>query len=141
MAIHQFTLSLPMMLYRTLQVVMPRFRRIFSEFGITEQQWRVLRVLWECDEVALQELAGVALISSPSLVGIVDRLQANGLVSRRRSEQDRRNVFVRATPKGQDLKAQLMPRVQDTYLDLKHSVDAEVWADVLEGLKEISSIE
>jgi DNA-binding MarR family transcriptional regulator len=49
MAIDQFTRSLPMMLYRTLDTVMPRFRSIFNEFGLTEQQWRVLRVLWETD--------------------------------------------------------------------------------------------
>jgi DNA-binding MarR family transcriptional regulator len=43
----EFSRSLPMLLYRTLDAVMPRFRRIFNEFGLTEQQWRVLRVLWQ----------------------------------------------------------------------------------------------
>ena len=141
MAIQQFSESLPIMLYRALDAIMPRFRRIFSDFGLTEQQWRVLRVLWEHDEIALKKLATLALIPAPSLVGIVDRLQKNGLAERRRSDSDRRNVFVLATPKGQALEQQIMPRVQNTYLELKSSMDAVVWRDMLNGLHELSSVE
>ncbi len=57
----EFSHSLPMMLYRTLDTVMPRFRQIFSEFGLTEQQWRVLRVLWQHEQIAFRELAGLPL--------------------------------------------------------------------------------
>ena len=70
---NDFQRSLPMMLYRTLDCVLPAFRQIYQEFGITEQQWRVLRVLWETDSQSLLALAEATLISSPSLVGIVDR--------------------------------------------------------------------
>ena len=52
MTTQEFSRSLPMMLIRALDAVMPRFRDIFKEFGLTEQQWRVLRVLWEQDEIA-----------------------------------------------------------------------------------------
>ena len=96
----EFSHSLPMMLYRTLDAVMPRFRQIFSEFGLTEQQWRVLRVLWQHEQIAFRELADLTLIPPPSLVGVVDRLTNSGLASRRRSDTDRRNVFVYATSKG-----------------------------------------
>ena len=141
MAIQQFSESLPIMLYRALDVIMPRFRRIFSDFGLTEQQWRVLRVLWEHKEIALKELAALSLIPAPSLVGIVDRLQKSGLVERRRSESDRRNVFVLATQQGQELERQIMPRVQKEYLELKSSMDAALWRDLLRGLHELSSFE
>ena len=107
MAIHDFSRSLPMMLYRALDAVMPRFRRIFNEFGLTEQQWRVLRVLWVVNGVSLRELADLTLIPAPSLVGVVDRLQKSGLITRRRSDADRRVVFVVATPAGLDLQQTL----------------------------------
>ena len=74
--------SLPMRLYRALDAVMPAFRQVFSEFGLTEQQWRVLRVLWEQGAVPLSSLASATLIPAPSLVGVVDRLTRNGLVAR-----------------------------------------------------------
>lgn len=140
MAIQQFSRSLPMMLYRTLDAVMPRFRSIFNEFGLTEQQWRVLRVLWEGDAVPLGELAASTLIPAPSLVGIVDRLENMALVSRRRSDADRRVVFIGATRAGSDLEDQIMPRVAKAYADLKLSVDARVWEQLLTGLEQIASL-
>lgn len=138
MAMQQFSRSLPMMLYRTLDAVMPRFRQIFNEFGLTEQQGRVLRVLWEQDEIALGELAGLTLLPTPSLVGIVDRLTSAGLVTRRRSDKDRRVVHIVATDKGQALEAEIMPRIAAAYASLKQAVDAEAWRQVLEGLQQIS---
>lgn len=139
MAIEQFTHSLPMMLYRTLDTVMPRFRKIFNDFGITEQQGRVLRVLWERQQVTLKVLSELTLIPTPSLVGIVDRLQGSGLVARRRSATDRRKVYVLATPKGVELEAEILPRLASAYVALKQSVDAETWEQVLNGLERISA--
>ncbi len=137
----EFSHSLPMMLYRTLDAVMPRFRQIFSEFGLTEQQWRVLRVLWQHEQIAFRELADLTLIPPPSLVGVVDRLTKSGLASRRRSDTDRRNVFVQATGQGQALEAKVRPRVDKAYAELRSSVDAKTWNDLIAGLEQISSID
>jgi homoprotocatechuate degradation regulator HpaR len=137
MAIDQFSGSLPMMLYRTLDTVMPRFRKIFNDFGITEQQWRVLRVLWEHDAVTVNRLAELTLIPAPSLVGIVDRLERDERVIRQRSQADRRKVNVVLIAKGVELEDQVMPRVAATYADLKKSVDSTTWEQVLRGLQEI----
>jgi homoprotocatechuate degradation regulator HpaR len=138
MAIDQFTRSLPMMLYRTLDAVMPRFRKIFNDFGLTEQQWRVLRVLWETDDVTIKDLADLTLIAAPSLVGIVDRLERDGLVTRQRSTTDRRKVNVLVTTAGSELEDRIMPRVASAYVELKQSVDAETWSQVLVGLQRIA---
>ena len=135
----EFSHSLPMMLYRTLDAVMPRFRQIFSEFGLTEQQWRVLRVLWQHEQIAFRELADLTLIPPPSLVGVVDRLTKSGLANRRRSDTDRRNVFVQATSKGQALEAKVRPRVDKAYAELRSSVNAKTWNDLIAGLEQISS--
>jgi len=137
MAIDQFSGSLPMMLYRTLDTVMPRFRKIFNDSGITEQQWRVLRVLWEHEAVTINRLAELTLIPAPSLVGIVDRLERDERVIRQRSQADRRKVNVVLIAKGIELEDQVMPRVAAAYADLKQSVDSTTWEQVLRGLQEI----
>ena len=137
----EFSHSLPMMLYRTLDAVMPRFRQIFSEFGLTEQQWRVLRVLWQHEQIAFRELADLTLIPPPSLVGVVDRLTSSGLASRRRSDTDRRNVFVYATGKGMALESDVRPRVDKAYAELRRSVDEKTWDALIAGLEQISSID
>ncbi len=137
----EFSHSLPMMLYRTLDAVMPRFRQIFSEFGLTEQQWRVLRVLWQHEQIAFRELSDLTLIPPPSLVGVVDRLTSSGLASRRRSDTDRRNVFVYATGKGMALESDVRPRVDKAYAELRRSVDEKTWDALIAGLEQISSID
>jgi homoprotocatechuate degradation regulator HpaR len=141
MATQEFSRSLPMMLYRALDTVMPRFRRIFNEFGLTEQQWRVLRVLWEHQEVAFHRLASLTLIPAPSLVGVIDRLSKSGLVERHRSDLDRRNVSIRATRKGRALEAKIGPRVEAAYAELRSAIDTDEWQQLIDGLDRLASID
>lgn len=129
-----------MMLYRALDVVMPRFRRIFNEFGLTEQQWRVLRALWEQDEIAFNALSETTLIPAPSLVGVVDRLGKSGLVERRRSKTDRRNVSVFATRKGKALHAEVRPRVEEAYADLRGRINKKDWKQLIAALDKLASV-
>lgn len=133
-----FETSLPMVLYHTLDAVMPPFRAIFAGFGLTEQQWRVLRVLWEQDGRPLLALAERTLIQAPSLVGVVDRLQRNGLVERRRSRQDRRVVRICLTGRGRALKARVTPLVDAAYSRIEHSVTEAEWTDLLATLRKIA---
>jgi homoprotocatechuate degradation regulator HpaR len=137
----QFSQSLPMLLYAAIDVVMPRFRQIFKEAGITEQQWRVLRVLWDIEEISHSDLAQLTLISPPSLIGVLDRLSTMQLVARRRSNQDRRMVYISSTPAGRDLRDQILPAVQQSYFDLKASVDPATWRSLVDGLAELVSTE
>ena len=139
MATLEFSRSLPMLLYRALDAVMPRFRRIFNEFGLTEQQWRVLRVLWEHDDIAFGDLAEQTLIPAPSLVGVVDRLARQDLVARRRSEADRRNVFVHATDEGRALHRDVQPRVDAAYAELKRSISDEEWNRLITSLERLAA--
>ena len=137
MPIDQFSRSLPIMLYRTIDAVMPRFRRIFKASGLTEPQWRVLRVLWDQNEVAFHTLAELTVIAAPSLVGVIDRLEDRGLVSRRRSVHDRRVVDIALTAEGRGLEHQVMPEVARTYAELKQSVDPIAWQQLMAGLDEV----
>lgn len=134
MSIEQFTDSLPMRLYAALDVVMPRFRRIFKDVGITEQQWRVLRVLWEVESISQSALANLCRIPPPSLVGVLDRLQNMQMIERQRSAEDRRVMHVSATRKGRELRDVVIPAVQQSYFELKASVDDETWRSLLRGL-------
>ncbi len=132
-----FDRSLPMMLYRTLDTVMPPFRRIFSEFGLTEQQWRVLRILWERDGCALMELAEATLIPGPSLVGIIDRLERDELVQRRRSDSDRRVVQVFLAHQGKRLEQLVSPRVDEAYAALEASISHTSWAQMIQAMNQL----
>jgi homoprotocatechuate degradation regulator HpaR len=134
-----FDNSLPMIVYRTLDAIMPNFRELFSQYELTEQQWRVLRVLWNSGRVTSVQLAQNTLLPAPSLVGIVDRLEKKGLVVRLRSDQDRRVVFVSATPIGKALGKEVAPYVDEINEKIQSAVSEREWKSMQRTLEKISA--
>ena len=59
----------------------------------------------------MNELAAVLACDNSNVTGLVDRLEARGLVTRRASPEDRRVKRVVLTPEGERLRAQLLERV------------------------------
>ena len=131
--------SLPMILYRALDAVMPAYRELFARHGLTEQQWRVLRVIWTSDNVTSSKLSERTLLSPPSLVNIIDRLENKGIVARIRSVEDRREVYVVATAKGRELQKVVTPQVAAIHECLRSSVSNEEWAQMQATLTKISA--
>lgn len=135
---HEFDQSLPMLLYRALNVVMPRFRELFSEYGLTEQQWRVLRVLWDGDSIAQNELTERTLILAPSLVGILNRLEAQGLVTRTRSTTDKRQVHVALTRQGKSLGKRIAPALEAIHKEIDATMTASTRRGIYACLNELA---
>ncbi|HEV7672813.1 MAG TPA: MarR family transcriptional regulator [Thermoanaerobaculia bacterium] len=76
--------------------------------GLTPQQHQALLALRGQDEpMTIGQIALELAVRPHSAVGLVDRLAANGLVERFRSESDRRQVRVRLTTEGQSALASL----------------------------------
>jgi len=134
-----FTHSLPMLLNRSLDAIMPPYRDLFQEFGVTEQQWRILRVLWEQTHLTSTQISTLTLLPAPSLVGILDRLEKKGLVKRLRSSSDRREVNITITKLGKELQLQVMPRVKEIQNQIKQKLSATEWKHINEILEKIGS--
>jgi homoprotocatechuate degradation regulator HpaR len=134
-----FTHSLPMLLNRSLDAIMPPYRDLFQEFGVTEQQWRILRVLWEQTHLTSTQISTLTLLPAPSLVGILDRLEKKGLVKRLRSSTDRREVNITITKLGKELQLQVMPRVKEIQNQIKQKLSATEWKHINEILEKIGS--
>lgn len=128
-----FDRSPPMMLYRTLDAIMPAYRDLFARHGLTEPQWRVLRVIWASRNVTAKQLSERTLLSQPSLVAIIDRLEKKGLVSRMRSVKDRRAIHIIATAEGRSLQERVTPEVDAIQGTLRERMSASEW-QILEGL-------
>jgi len=133
--VDKFDKSLPMMLHRTLDAIIPHYRRVFKDHKISEQQWRILRVLWEVSECTSAELAKRTLLPSPSMVGIIDRMSAKNLVTRQRSEEDRRIVHVSLTNKGQALKDKILPQVDAVYEQMVSRCDETAWQTMIDTMQ------
>ena len=96
--------NLPRLLLQAREAVMAHTRPSLRMHGLSDQQWRVLRVLGE----HAQEVSGVetgrvakeAYLLGPSLTGVLARMERDGLIARSRCPQDARRTVVRATPAG-----------------------------------------
>ena len=84
---------------------MAPIRPILRDFNITEQQWRVLRVLENTDSMEASGVAAAALLYAPSVTRILKELDERGLVSRRADPDDGRRTIVAITAKGRTLLA------------------------------------
>lgn len=129
-----------MILNRALDSVMPPYRELFRRFGLTEQQWRVLRVLWSSRKVTSAEISERTLLLQPSLVGILDRLEKKQLISRSRSAIDRRVVYIAASRKGRELQEQVLPEVGRIHQRLRGSVSWQEWRSMQATLEKISAV-
>lgn len=77
------------------------FRPALNEHDLTEQQWRVIRILRLQGELESHQLAHQACILKPSMTGVLARLERDGNVRRWKSAHDQRRVLVALTEKGQ----------------------------------------
>ena len=135
-----FTLSLPMLLNRSLDAIMPPYRDLFQEFGVTEQQWRVLRVLWEQKHLTSAQISSLTLLPSPSLVGILDRLERKDLVKRLRSTSDRREINITITNLGRELQSKVIPKVKLIQDQTREKLSPTEWKHINNILKKLDRI-
>ncbi|WP_299949147.1 homoprotocatechuate degradation operon regulator HpaR [uncultured Ruegeria sp.] len=92
--------SLPIALLRAREKVMGPIRGVLSDVGVTEQQWRVLRVLQEEGAQEPTQIAERACLLLPSLTRILKKLEDKKLIIRRADTQDRRRQIVEITNDG-----------------------------------------
>lgn len=95
--------SLPMALVRAREGVMSPIREMLAQTGITEQQWRVLRVLSEYGAMESKTLAERASLLFPSLTRIANTLRQKGLIVQTRDKVDRRRQFIEISAAGQKI--------------------------------------
>ena len=96
--------NLPRLLLQAREAVMAHTRPSLREQGLSDQQWRVLRVLGEhagdAGGVETGRVAREAFLLGPSLTGVLTRMERDGLIQRSRCPVDARRTVVRATGEG-----------------------------------------
>ncbi len=118
--------NLPLLLLQARERVIARFRPLLNANGVTEQQWRVLRALIETGPLEPRQIVALCGISSPSLAGVLARMEEVGLVRRVRLDHDQRRVEVSLTAKSRALAAAMAPQVEAAYAELEAMVGAEL---------------
>ena len=111
--------NLPLLLLQARERVLSHFRPILNANGVTEQQWRIVRVLYEVPSLEPREIVELCRISSPSMAGVLARMEELGLVVRRRLPHDQRRVRVSLTARARAMATRMAPKIDATYRRLE----------------------
>lgn len=129
--------SLPIALIRAREGVMSPIRDMLSATGITEQQWRVLRVLAEFGRMDTKTLADRSSLLFPSLTRIAATLRDKGLVTQTRDDKDRRRQFIEITADGQRIIDDRSPQAAQIVADFKETLGADDYERLLDLLERL----
>ena len=137
--------NLPRLLLQAREAVMTHTRPSLREHGLSDQQWRVLRVLGEnahFDEgVETGRVAREAFLLGPSLTGVLTRMERDGLIERRRCPQDARSTVVRATELGLSKVAKLSEAIEAHYAFMESELGKQKLAQLYQLLDAVIQLE
>lgn len=132
--------NLPQLFLRAREELLCHFRPIISHFGLTEQQWRILRALSEHEQLEPREICEICHILSPSLAGVLARMEEMGLVTRTRMAEDQRRVSVRLTAKSEALVAELGPLVEAQYRIIEEAFGPELIGELYKIMDRVIAV-
>lgn len=132
--------NLPRLLLEARESVMASNRPGLRANGLTDPQWRVLRVLAESGTVETGYVAREACISGPSLTGILARMERADLVRRERDTTDLRRTLVAPTRTGISLAIQLWTVIEANYQRVEASMGERRLSRLYELLDELVDI-
>jgi homoprotocatechuate degradation regulator HpaR len=133
--------NLPRLLLQARESLMARTRPSLRELGLSDPQWRVLRVLGEHGTLETGRVAREATILGPSLTGVLARMERDGLIRRERDPGDQRRTVVEATPKGLKIVDRLSTAVEGHYQWLEQSLGKQKLAQLYALLDELIALE
>ncbi len=133
--------NLPRLLLQAREAVMAHTRPSLRVHALSDQQWRVLRVLGEHGAVETGRVAREAFILGPSLTGVLARMERDELITRSRDPDDQRRTVVEATPRGMKLVRKLSSSIEAHYQWMEQSLGKDKLAQLYALLDELIALE
>lgn len=143
MAMQTQTITRPFLTLSLLQAreaAMQFFRPSLNKHNLTEQQWRVIRTLAQHGDMESHQLAEMVCVLKPSMTGILNRMERDGLISKRKPEHDQRRMYVSLTGQGKDLYQTMTQEVEQNHQRLMQKFDKEKVHQLMTLLDELKQI-
>ena len=122
-------------LYAASRKIINRYTPFLEKLDLTYTQYITMMVLWEEKEVTAKELGRRLYLDSGTLTPLLKKMEAKGLLTRSRSSYDERNLVVKITQKGEQLRDKAL-EVPERMAECS-SLDTEDRADLYRILYEI----
>ncbi|MET8413724.1 MarR family transcriptional regulator [Streptomyces sp. NPDC005195] len=94
-------------LYAAQRALTNRYRPLLEQFGLTYPQYLVMLVLWEHGALPIKKLGTLLELDYGTLTPLLKRLEAHGLIQRRRQVEDERSVQITLTDEGSELRGRI----------------------------------
>ena len=115
---------------------------MLADYGLTEQQWRVLRALIAAsDPLEVSELAERAILLAPSLSRILAKLENDGLINRHPHSSDQRRSLITLSSEGAELVSAVAPESERRYNAIEAEFGSERLAHLLRELHDLAQLE
>ncbi|MDR3585936.1 MAG: MarR family transcriptional regulator [Desulfosporosinus sp.] len=114
--------------------------KVFEDIGITAPQGMVIGILSKEKTLKITELSTKLSLSNSTVSGIVDRLEKQGMVIRKRSEQDKRVVFVSISSDFKEMNQNFHQRIEEKIEDVMSKGTPEELAKAFEGLEALKKL-
>jgi DNA-binding MarR family transcriptional regulator len=119
--------------------LMGEFRDVYKPFGITPQQYNVLRILRgkHPESINPSEIKEVMIDKNPDITRLCDRLLAMGLIGRSIDSDNRRKMNIVITDQGLHLLAQIQPLLTERQTQILHrsEINFELLSELLDELR------
>lgn len=125
---------------RIIRAVDIHSRKLYNEFDITTPQMICVYELMRNDGLTLSQLSKAVNIGTSTVTGIVDRLESKGLLTRQRSQLDRRKVLLRLTEAGRRIIRQAPSLLQDKLSDALQSLPEFEQATIAMSLERVVAL-
>ena len=125
---------------RVFQILNEQSQRIKQETGLTGPQLWAIRVIHEHGPINISDIAKRMYLHPTTVLGIIDRLEARGLVSRTRSKDDRRITWVELTQDGNNLVKSVPEVVQGLLGARLEGISLNDLVEIDEGISQLVKI-
>ena len=118
--------------YAASRLIIREYQPFLNKLKITYPQYLVLMVLWENDNIAVNDIAQKLILNTNTITPLLKRMEQQGLLNRKRADKDERKVIVQLTQKGRDLQEEASKVPEEL---IKRLSDSELGMDDLMRLK------
>ncbi len=126
---------------RTSDELQNRMGRLFREYGLTTSQYNVLRILrGEGKPLPSLEIASRTIQVVPAITGLIDRLEKQGLVERKRCTEDRRVVYVSITAKALQILKKVDKPLTQLHKDMFRHVSKKEAIEIVRLMEKVRSV-
>lgn len=119
--------------YAASRLITRVYQPLLDNLGITYPQYLVLMVLWENDRLPVKDITKKLILNTNTITPLLKRMEQQGLLTRKREDQDERKVIVHLTEKGKKLEEEAAKIPEELVNQLS---DSELEIDDLIQLKE-----